>query len=332
MRTRYILLIVCLLLLAPCTTLAEEKPIIYTVKQGDTLWDISRRFIKDPFYWPNLWSHNPKIGNPHLIYPGQKLRIIDGRIEILPTDESPAEKAAHFQMTDEGVELVGTFSGAGGFISAGELDAAGTLLDTVDNRIMISAGEKIFLQMQDLAAVKPGDIYQLLEVGEEIVHPVNRTRVGFHTIDLGIVEITEVTHSVAIAIVTDANQEILRGSRVRPYTEPPARIPRKSMEQALFGYIVAAGDNKITLGQYDIIYVDLGAANNLEVGHGLTIFRPRQLTKAGRKQAGDGVDLPDIVLGEAIVLDIQQHTAAAIIHKIGNLPLYRGDQVVTTTP
>ena len=68
-------------------SLAKEEAIIYTVKQGDTLWDISQRFIKDPYYWPNLWSNNPDIGNPHLIYPGQKLRIYNGRIEIIPVSE-----------------------------------------------------------------------------------------------------------------------------------------------------------------------------------------------------------------------------------------------------
>lgn len=332
MRTKYILLIICLLLLAPCATLAAEKPIIYTVKEGDTLWDISRRFIKDPFYWPNLWSHNPDIGNPHLIYPGQKLRIIDGRIEFILTDEELAEGEAPLKVTPELVELVGTFGGARGFISAGELETAGILLDTVDNRIMISAGEKVFLEMQDLTSVKPGDVYQLLETGEKILHPVNRALVGYHTVDLGTVEVAEVTQSVAVAIVTDAKQEIFRGARVRPYVEPPTQIPRKTAEQALLGYIVAAADGKLALGQYDIIHVDLGTANGLEVGNDLKIFRSRELTKAARKMTKHETVLPDIDLGEAIVLEVQQNTAAAVILKIGNLPLYRGDRVGTATP
>ena len=70
------------LLLLPLSAIAEE-PQIYTIKKGDTLWGISERFIKDPYYWPNLWSHNPDIPNPHFIYPGQKLAIYDDRIEII---------------------------------------------------------------------------------------------------------------------------------------------------------------------------------------------------------------------------------------------------------
>ncbi len=80
----------CLLLL-PLSALAEEAARIYTIKKGDTLWGISERFLADPYYWPNLWSHNPAVGNPHLIYPGQRIAIVDGRIEFLPVSgEAPA--------------------------------------------------------------------------------------------------------------------------------------------------------------------------------------------------------------------------------------------------
>ena len=47
----------------------------YTVKKGDTLWDISNNELKDPFLWPKVWKENPDIKNPDLIYPGQKIRI-----------------------------------------------------------------------------------------------------------------------------------------------------------------------------------------------------------------------------------------------------------------
>jgi len=59
--------------------LAQEKKEgeeIYTIKQGDTLWDISATFLKDPFLWPKLWQRNPYITNPHWIYPGQPVRIV----------------------------------------------------------------------------------------------------------------------------------------------------------------------------------------------------------------------------------------------------------------
>src|SRR4030042_4051024 len=58
--------------------LAQEKKEaegVYTIKKGDTLWDISSRFLKDPFLWPSLWQRNPYITNPHWIFPGQPIRL-----------------------------------------------------------------------------------------------------------------------------------------------------------------------------------------------------------------------------------------------------------------
>jgi LysM repeat protein len=54
---------------------APEEPSYYVIKQGDTLWDISNTFMKDPFLWPFIWKANPNIANPDLIYPGNKLTI-----------------------------------------------------------------------------------------------------------------------------------------------------------------------------------------------------------------------------------------------------------------
>ena len=73
--------IIVILILAFCFALpplAQEKKEaeeIYTIKPGDTLWDISSRFLKDPFLWPKLWQRNPYITNPHWIYPGRPIRL-----------------------------------------------------------------------------------------------------------------------------------------------------------------------------------------------------------------------------------------------------------------
>jgi len=345
MKITRILLLGCMLAMFSTSAPAAEEPIIYTVKKGDTLWDISRRFIKDPYYWPNLWSHNPAIGNPHLIYPGQKLRIYDGRIEIIPVEGLPEESAtAGEDVVDTApatagtgqVRLIGTYGGARSFISSGDADTLGTLVDTVDNRVLMAEGEPVFLEMDDLTTVAPGQRLQLLELGAPVIHPVTDEPIGYQVNHLGYAEITEVTPSVAVALIKDSTREIQRGARVRPYTELPEFVTPKPNDLDLQGYIIAADEGKIALSQLDVVHIDQGAAAGLDVGHELAIFRPRLLTRSARpiKQLDKDnfLELPDVQLGTAIVIAVQEQTAAALVLKVSNQPIYRGDLIRTLRP
>lgn len=92
-------------LMAQEVTISEEAGKTYTVKKGDTLWDISGVFLKDPFKWPAIWEKNPKVKDPHWIYPGDVLIILpSGEIRKKVAEEAapaPEEKAAEVQPTQE---------------------------------------------------------------------------------------------------------------------------------------------------------------------------------------------------------------------------------------
>lgn len=334
-----IILLVCLGLL-PCTALAQDEPRTYVIKKGDTLWGISERFMTDPEYWPALWSHNPDISNPHFIYPGQQIRIIDGRLELVPLRQeasAPKPTAAVAATVPEAPGLpdareelvIRTPGGASGFLSTEELETAGILVDTVDNRLLMAADDKVFVDMKNLAATTPGERYTIFDIRKEVAHPVTGKKVGVLVGNLGELEVTEINRAVATAMITSSAREITRGARLRPWQPPRQEVALKQARQAASGYILAGADGQIALGQHDLIYVDLGAETGLEPGNLLYISRPREASEFALQKGS--LQLPDIMLGTAVVLEARPETATALILKMTNLPMRTGDRVTTAT-
>ncbi len=361
MMFRKAVLLISLLML-PLATIAAENPQIYTIKKGDTLWGISERFIKDPYYWPNLWSHNPDIPNPHFIYPGQKLAIYDDRIEIVKAEPKPKPEPAPAQepeplepveqpdipetqpveeLTPEPVieeplvggepedELKIKVPGGGiGFIGIEELKATGRIVDATDNRLVLGEGDTVFLEMADLETVFPGTNFAIFDLGEIIRHPKTGRKVGYQIFELGTLEVIDVNDQVATAHINLAVREILRGARVTPFIAPERQIALKKARADISGYLIASKRGQVSLGQFDVIFTDIGAEDGLEVGNMLYISRPRKASKMS--VASSDVVLPDVLVGQAVVLSTTRNSAAALVLKSAN-SIFRGDRVATVS-
>ena len=333
MLLKRLLLLAALLCLA-LPALAQPPVPTYVIKKGDTLWGISQRFLSDPFYWPNLWADNPFITNPHLIYPGQTLALIDGKLVLLPADvqlpqTAPASTLAppreSLPIPSEAI-TVKAYGGARGFISSEELNDAGLLIDTVDSRIMMGEGDKVFLDMRQLGAARPGTVYALYELGAPVDHPVTRDPIGRKVTEVGAVQLTEITPSVAVGTIIASHREIQRGAILLPPVPEMQEIALRRATRPLAGTLLAASNDKVAIGQYDIIYFDRGSLDGLQPGNLLTISRarvPSDLALATHDKV-----LPDQLLGSAVVVDTRAKTAAALVLKSVE-PLQRGDKLAT---
>jgi len=307
------------LLLWPAALLAAAPDQVYTIKKGDTLWSISQRFIKDPHYWPSLWANNPAVTNPHLIYPGQRVAIRDGRLIILPGEEAAAKPVAAVEQTQlptrEEAVTVKARRGTEGFVSIEE-----------DDRIMLTDNSRIFVHMHDAEQLQPGAKLALVEIGRKVKHPVTGQFLGHRISYLGNTEITAVKPPVATAVIREANMEIRRGARLIPLPPGPQTITLKKPQQALAGVIVDGEREKIALSQFDVVYVDLGQREGLEPGNMLYLYRPRKGTH--QSLPGHRLALPDELLGAGVVLSTHDSTSAVLVLKsIG--PIYVGDHVTT---
>lgn len=328
---RWLLLLILLTFVSVLPATAEEGQ-IYTIKKGDTLWDLSQRFIDDPYYWPNVWSHNPDISNPHLIFPGQKIRILDGRLEIIPAYPEAGQKAPEMAeetpaASEPEAEQTITVKAPGsgnGFILTNE-QSLGVLVDSVDNRVMLTRGDMVFLKMNDPASVAIGDKFGLYQRSSEIMHPVTKAQVGTMMNNLGVLEITDTKGNTFIARVISVYREITRGAELFEYSVPQKEFTLQQATTDAKGHIIATRDKRLAQGMEDVVFIDLGQEQNVASGNLFYISRPRQVSDELLEQAGD-LDLPDEVLGAAVIAEVKNQTASALIIK-SVADMYIGDNI-----
>lgn len=330
MSLRKLIILACILIL-PSVASAKENPRIYTIQKGDTLWGISQRFITDPLYWPNLWANNPFIRNPHLIYPGQKVAIYDGRLELLPEYQQHDAVVTAIEQPQEELPVpqeVLTFKAYGdinSFVSTEALENAGRIVDTVDNRIMMTQGDEVFVQMADDAS-EVGSEYGIYALGKMITHPQTGKNIGNQITWRGLIQLTAAHEQVYSGTVTRAVGEITRGNILLAIPQQETTIALQRAEQPLDGYIIAAHPEKLAFSQHDICYIDKGSDDGLAVGNMLTIVRPRNPSDLALQDRN--IILPDTLLGRALVIKADRNVAAALILK-SSQPIYRGDLIYT---
>lgn len=332
---RWLSLLSLLLLLTGPVFAAAGEGQIYTIKKGDTLWDLSKRFIDDPYYWPNIWSKNPEITNPHLIFPGQKIRVLDGRLEIIPA--YPEKQAGHQDASptpeqlptgDKELITVKSSSAGIGFIRTDE-QSLGFIVDAEDNRILLSKNDTVFVKMHDLGNAAIGDRFGLFEEGEMIKHPVTGEQLGTMMYNLGHMQITEISGNTVVAKISGVYREIMRGAQLYEYIPARKDVILKKGAPGLQSVIVASRDEKGTMSTSDVFFMNLGRANGLQEGNLLYLSRPRVASQESVELAEDFV-LPDEVLGAAVVVDSKEATASAVIIKSVKAA-FVGDQVSVVT-
>lgn len=339
MKFRLKLLLLVLTLLVPCLAVAadQDEPTIYVIKQGDTLWGLSDRFIKDPNYWPNMWSKNSRITNPHVIYPGQKVRVFPDRLEFeppvamtngrKPATASSAKAVELFQ--DVVAEKSYTVLGNEGFLLESDLKPSGTVIGIHNSRIIAGDDDIVYTDIGRVQGVKGGEKFSIFRKEATVSHPASNEIMGAKIVPLGILQITDLEQKSSRAIITKTYQEINPGAYLLPYREDRRReVALKMSTRELKGYIIESYSGTSIIATGDIVYIDLGKAQGAEPGNMLYVVRDVQLDQ---KLVEGRVDkLPEELLGALVILETGKKTATAIVVKSIDA-IYRGDRIVSQT-
>ena len=314
-----------------------DEPTIYVIKKGDTLWGLSDRFLKDPHYWPDLWARNQQqVTNPHLIFPGQKLRVYPDRIVVEEAAKEKQEQAGAVAEEKETKEMKAiaeevtqersfSVNGGEGFLLEKNLRPAGMIVATDHNRQLSGADDIVYTDIGRIHGAKAGDRFSIFRKMDAVSHPVTSNIIGYRVVPLGALQLSEMEETASRGIITNSFLEIGAGAYLMPYRERKREVYLRASELDLTGYIVETLTGKVTIAAGDIVYLDLGKAQGLKTGNLLYIVRdvvPEQkyfdFTPIGK--------LPDEVLGAAVVVETGQNTASALVVKSIDA-IYRGDRV-----
>lgn len=312
--------------------LNEDVPETYVVKKGDTLWDISGVYLKKPWLWPELWDVNPQIDNPHLIYPGDvlylvwvdgqpRLRLRRGDMKLSPTMHvSPLDLAIPAIPLDQ----IGAFLKRHRILEAGELNNSAYVVAGAQGHLISAPGDRVFGRGPFADGERAYGIYR---AGDAYRDPITDELLGYQAADIGgarllssnrdevtELEVIRVTEEVRIADRLLPNEE-----RVLDATFYP-RAPEGDIE----GYMIAVDGGVTQIGTTDIVVLNLGERDGLDIGQVLAIYQTGDLVFD--QVARDNVRLPDVRAGLAMVFETFEKASYAVVLK-ANHALKVGDKV-----
>ena len=286
--------------------LADGHPNEYVVQVGDTLWDIAATFLKDPWFWPEIWYVNPDIENPHLIYPGDVLGLIyiDGQARITNVRASTYRMSPQARVTplSEAVssipyEDVAAFLSSGVVLEKGQADSLPYLLDTRGDHLIASAGNEIYVRGID--GDVPSTRYNIVHVGEAMIDPDDNRLIGYHGIMIGEGSLRRTGDPATVAL-TSSKQEATIGDRLLPASvDVPLNFFPRAPSSNIEGRIIHVVGGVTQIGQYQVVVMNRGSGNGLSVGDVLSVFQTGKVVKD--RIAGGEVQLPDEQAGTVMV-------------------------------
>jgi hypothetical protein len=323
---------------ADAITIKDDAPEVYTVKKGDTLWDISNMYLNQPWLWPELWRTNVHIINPHLIYPGDELRLVrndQGEMVLEVVREMPKRE---IKLSPEGKKIVKSpepipalpWSVIKPYVENESImseqaynlhpyilgDQYGAVRYATDNLVLGKAsrrGRKDFqiVRMQNKLFDMEGNF-----IGLQVRHLADAKLVDSDLKKQNLIKILE------------TKIEVKRGDRIIPAvkTEPQAMFLTAAQDQS--GFIIDDLEQHNLLGKYNVVVIDLGA-EEVSVGTVMGIYSqgPKIIdgdepkyegeTEVIRSafNRGDEIHQPAIKAGEVVVFKTFERASYALIIK-----------------
>ncbi len=315
--------------LAEDVQLADNHPDSYIVKKGDTLWDISGKFLEKPWLWPEIWHANPEIANPHLIYPGDTLKLvyIDGKPRLV-VDRGEAGKTVKMSPGDgklapeariEALEapipaipldMIDPFLSGTRVVSPGALEKAPYTLMGSQQHIVTGTGDLVYAR----GSFDPDvPVYGLYRKGKLYTDDATGEVLGVQAIDLGAARVKSVEGDVAQLSILRSTQETRINDRLLPSEERKLNsifypsAPEKNIE----GVILDVEGGVSQIGPMSVVLINRGEREGLVPGNVLAIYQKGESVRD--PVTGEWVKLMNERSGMLMVFNVFEKTSFALV-------------------
>ncbi|MCO8094068.1 LysM peptidoglycan-binding domain-containing protein [Acinetobacter lwoffii] len=325
--------------------LKANAPNVYVVKKGDTLWDISKRFLKNPVRWPEIWASNKHVKNPHWIFPGDRLLMCDyqGR-PIIGKDEGdgcegiisrylgstslqPQIRVESLNNTIPVIPLEHIKQWLERYTLLAPDSVQGTpyILGTADQRVLAGKGQKVYARGHGLVVGQRYAVYR--EAEPYVFTDANGKK---YTAAL---ELQQVASGIAVRgegdvttlELTDSyNAEVRRGDRVLPEYDPmlPTLFyPTNAENIAAGGQIVRVLGSIGTAARHSVVTIDRGTAHGVQTGHVFSVNQKGEVVTDPKTK--ERVQLPGEHIGQVMVFKTFDQLSYAYVLE-SELPIKMG--------
>ena len=294
----------------------------YVIQPGDTLWSISSRFLNDPYAWPQLWSLNEYITNPHWIYPGNRIyfRLQDhltppsAQPEDVPAETVRVAQAAPADACDfparfNEAQPASAMQAPGVIGTADELNLRGKITAADEPGTLLGEPAYVYLNVDD-GDTKCGDTFSVFRMVQKKVK-ANGSIVGSMYRILGEVQVIRVDDHIATARIRNSYSEIERGDVFGDVVPVALTVDVKAPTGDLEANIYARLNNEQILANLqETVFIDRGTTDGINVGSSLYVVERRDPIHLDDK-ADDS--LPERVVGRVVVVRATEDSATAVV-------------------
>ncbi|PID74124.1 MAG: hypothetical protein CSB33_00165 [Desulfobacterales bacterium] len=326
---------------APSRIIEEDGRTYYIVQTGDTLWGISQKFLDSPHYWPDLWKVNTDVPimNPHLIYPGQRIRLF--RKGELPAASSPAPggppSGAEISVPPEmdamesaGLSDIGEMPALAmpeisrkgdyvypsiariGFLRPREEPPLGEIFKVRDDKVLISRGDTVYIRQMGEEPLEISKKYTLYRTYKPLVDKRTGMAYGIQHLLTGVVEIESIMPDFVIGRIHDGYRSISVKDRLMPFSIRTPVIPPAAPVEGLSGRLIMGEERSFLLGEYSVVFLDKGENDGMKTGQIYDLFTMNKV-KTGQDGHEDLYSEVDVSVGSVLVLHTEPETITGVV-------------------